>query len=107
MTSYFVKGYKEKYGKEPNVNRYAARWGFDALLQGTSKADSKLLVDYYFTTPSAKRHDIDWFFYNYEKLAQSMIDAEEAARERRVLMEASKIRAEAWRQSGKQGIANS
>src|SRR6478735_6121770 len=106
MTSYYMKGYKEKYGSAPNVNRNTARWGFDSVLHDMSKQHVKMLLDYYFEVPSDRRHDLDWFFYNYEKLNRSKLEQEEAKAARTKLMEESRIRAEAWRKSGKQGIAN-
>lgn len=107
LTSYYVKGYEVRYGVKPNVNRNTARWGFDSMLQDLSMNHVRQLIDYYFTTPPTRRHDLDWFFYNYEKLNNAMSEAREDAKHRSKLMEESKQRAEAWRQSGKQGIADS
>lgn len=106
LTSYYAKKYKEKYDTEPNVNRFSARWGFDSVLSGMGVTQAKELIDYYFTTPPTRRHDLDWFFYNYEKLVKAWRDGKSDAEHRRKLMEESKIRAEKWRQSGKQGIAD-
>lgn len=106
ITSYYEKQYKEKYGSAPNVNRVTARWNFDSILQAMSTAQAKELIDYYFTTPPTRRHELEWFFYNYEKLVKAMYEAKEDAAHRRKLMEESKARAEQWRNSGKQGIAN-
>jgi hypothetical protein len=107
LTTYFIQGYEKKYGKKPSVNRNTARWGFDSILHDKSIMDTKFLIDYYFTTPDTKKHDLDWFFYNYDKLWNAMEEAHEDAQHRKKLMEESKKRAEAWRQSGRQGIANS
>ena len=106
LISYYEKGYVAKYGKIPNVNRYAARWGFDSVLQSMGMTQARALVDYYFTTPGTKKHDLDWFFYNYHKLVDGMQRAQEDSAHRRKLMEESKIRAERWRQSGKQGTTD-
>lgn len=106
LTSYFEKIYKEKYGVAPNVNRYAARWGFDSVLQSMNSQQAKALLDYYLTTPPTRKHDLDWFFYHYHDLIESMLKAKEDAAHRRKLMEESKLRAEQWRKSGKQGITN-
>lgn len=106
LISYFEKKYKEVYDKPPNVNRYSARWGFDSVLMSMGSTQAKELIDYYFTTPKTRLHDLDWFFYNYEKLVKGMQDSREDAAHRRKLMEESKKRAEQWRLSGKQGIAD-
>jgi hypothetical protein len=106
LTSYFEKKFVERHGRVPNVNRYAARWGFDSVLTSMDMAEAKALVDYYLTTPDTRMHDLDWFFYNYHKLIESMHRSQADAAHRARLMEESKSRAEQWRQSGKQGIAN-
>lgn len=106
MTSYFLKQYEAKYGRQANVNRYSARWGFDAILSGMSMDQAKALVDYYLTTPPTRKHDLDWLFYNYEKIVDAMNRSKDDAAHRIKLMEESKKRAELWRQSGKQGITN-
>lgn len=107
LITYFINGYEGRYGRKPEVNRYSARWGFDSILQDMSMVEARSLIDYYFTTPPTRRHELDWFFYNYDKLHVAMIEARDDAAHRRKLMEESKKRAEAWRQSGKQGIADS
>jgi hypothetical protein len=98
--SYYEKLYKEKYGTPKRVNKYAARWGFDAILQDLTVDEAKGLLDYYFLTNSARRHDLEWFFYNYDKLdsAKDTHD-KEAERQARIRQE-SKIRAEKWKEHG-------
>jgi hypothetical protein len=97
LVSYFGKQYKAKYGFDPKVNRYKARWGFDAILMDMSVDEAKALIDYYFGTVSPSGHDLDWLFYNYDKLAEAKekTDADRAALA--VLREQSKKRAEEWR----------
>jgi hypothetical protein len=106
LTSYYVKKFKEKMGREPNVNRHAARWNFDSVLQGLSGDSVKELIDYYFTTPNERNYDLDWFFYNYHKLVTAKSKAEADAEHRRKIRAESKERAERWRASGKQRITN-
>jgi len=106
MTSYFVKGYKERYkGQEPVLNRHSARWGFESILMGMPPEEVKGLIDYYFTTTSQKRHALDWFFYNYEKLQTSMDEVEKDRARRKQLREESEARAAEWRARGNTGIA--
>lgn len=106
LTSYFEKIYNEKYGRSPNVNRYAARWGFDSVLQSMSMTQAKELLDYYLTTPGNRKHDLDWFFYHYHDLVTGMQTSADDSAHRSKLMEESRIRAERWRNSGKQGITD-
>jgi len=106
LTRYFVEAYKVKHGREPTVNRWSARWGFDAMLQGMPSEEVKSLIDYYLTTPNERMHDIEWFFYNYHKLIKAKHDVDVDVDHRRKLMQESKQRAEEWRQSGKRSIAS-
>lgn len=107
MTSYFVKGYKVRYrGQEPKVNRHAARWGFESILMGMSPDKVKELIDYYFTTTSQKRHSLDWFLYNYEKLEDGLEQLELDRERREKLRKESAERVAEWRTRGNTGIAS-
>lgn len=106
LTSYYEKAFQQKHGRAPNVNRWSARWGFDSVLQSMNSQQAKDLLDYYFTTPATKQHDLDWFFYHYHNLVDGMLKSRTEKAHRNRLMEESKIRAEKWRQSGKQSITN-
>lgn len=98
LVTYFGKNYKEKYGFDPKVNRYAARWGFDSILMDMSVDDAKALIDYYFLTVSPNGHTLDWFFYNYEKLAEAKEKTDADQKRLAVIREATKKRTEEWRQ---------
>lgn len=97
MVSYFSKVYKDKYGTAPVVNRYKARWGFDSVLLSIDESETKKLIDYYFETASPNGHDLDWFFYNYDKLIIAMEKRDKDAVELARLREESKRRTEEWR----------
>lgn len=97
LTTYFGQQYVEKYGYKPKLNRYSARWGFDSILMDMSSKDVKALIDYYFQTLSPNGHTLDWFFYNYERLAEAK-EKTDADRERLAkIRKATKARAEEWR----------
>ena len=104
LTTYFVTKYKERYGAEPVVNRHSARWGFDSLLQGMSPEDARALLDFYLTTASSNKHKLDWFFYNYDKIMESLSDVDKDKTSRKKLMEESERRAREWRERGNEGI---
>lgn len=107
LTSYFDKKYFEKYDRESGVNRFSARWGFDAMLGSLSVVQVKTLIDYYLTNmASTRRHDLDWFFYNYEKVTNSMLESRDASSHREKLLIQSRERAEAWRNSGRNSLAD-
>lgn len=105
LTTYFVQTFKAKYQSNPVVNRHSARWGFDAILMDMNVADIKALIDYYFTV-AGKKHSLEWFLYNYDKLIEAyQVQKQDAAR-RAKLREDSEKRAREWRESGKRGIGS-
>jgi hypothetical protein len=107
LTSYYIKKYKERYAQDPVVNRHAARWGFDSVLMDMSVADAKEVIDFYFMTNSPRRHSLDWFLYNYEKLVATMLAQAEDAANRARLRKESEERAKEWREKrGNTGITS-
>lgn len=98
LVTYFGKKSKEKYGFDPKVNRYAARWGFDSILMDMSSKDAEALIDYYFQTVSPNGHSLDWFFYNYEKLAEAKEKTDADRKRLAEIRKATKKRTEEWRQ---------
>jgi hypothetical protein len=107
LTSHYIKLFKQKFGTEPVVNRHSARWGFDSVLLGMPPSEAKELLEFYFTTGSTNRHDLQWFFYNYEKLEDSLTEVEKDQKARAKLRQESAQRAKEWRERGNTGIANS
>lgn len=107
MTSYYVTKYKEKYDRAPTgVNRNTARWNWEGILTDMNLDAAKKLVDFYFETNNERKHPLDWFFYNYEKLEESQ-EALKAEKQRRAkVMEESAKRAAEWRARGNTGIGS-
>lgn len=97
MTTYFGQRYEAKYGFKAKVNRYAARWGFDSILMDMSSDDAKALIDYYFQTVSPNSHSLDWFFYNYEKLAEAKEKTDADRKRLAGIRRATQARTEEWR----------
>lgn len=92
---------------EPVVNRHSARWSFASVLEGLSPDEVKALIDYYFTTNSTKRHNLEWFFYNYDKLIEGRTESDKDKDRRERLRHESEQRAREWRERfGNQGITS-
>lgn len=106
MTTYYVKLYKQKYGVDPQFNRHTARWGFESVLTDMPKDKAKKLLEFYFDTGSGNRHDLDWFFYNYDKLERSVSEVDKDRAHREKLRAESEERARRWRERGNTGIAD-
>lgn len=97
LVTYYIKAFEKKYHRTPIVNRFSARWGFDSILLSTPEREIKSLLDYYFQTISPNEHSLDWFFYNYEKLAVSKGRSDEDIAHLKRLREESERRTEEWR----------
>lgn len=104
LTSKYIDLYVATYGTKPSVNRYSARWGFEAVLMDYTPSEAVKLLEYYFSTYSNKKHSLDWFLYNYEKLASLREESKVAHERQRVMMEESQRRVEEWRARGNYGI---
>ena len=104
MTTYYMNAWREKYKREPSVNRNTARWAWEGMLMDMPPAEVKKLVDFYFSTKSERLHALDWFFYNYEKLESAMVQLDLDRQRRERMREESAKRAEEWRARGNKGI---
>lgn len=98
MVTYFAEQYKAKYGVKPELNRFKARWVFDDMLTDIEEEDVKKIIDYYFATQSLVGHSLDWFQYNYEKLAVAMEATEKDRAALALIREESRRRTEEWNQ---------
>lgn len=98
LSSYYIKKYEERYGVKPVINRNKARWSWDNILADMTPTQIRRLLDYYFASNSSKAHDLDNFFYNYDKIIKSMEDSVTHREERQRLMKESEERAKEWRQ---------
>lgn len=99
LINYYERLHKQYQGPV-NINRYTARWGFDAVLMSMSLDDAKALLDYYFNTTGD--HSLTWFFYNYDSLNEDRLKAEEDNAERIILRRQSEKRAKEWREQFEQ-----
>jgi hypothetical protein len=101
LTSYYEKLYKARYGKAPIVNKFKARYGFDAILQGLKKDEQAAvygLLDYYFKTSSTNGHALSWFFNNYDRLEETKQLQYEDEQQKIRLRAESEERARKWKE---------
>lgn len=97
LSTYFGQQFKSKYGFDHRFNRNKARWSWDNILMDMTLTETKDLIDYYFTTVSPNGHTLEWFFYNYDKLAEAKEKTDADQKSLALIREASKKRAEEWR----------
>jgi RecA-family ATPase len=69
--SFYCTLYKDKYGKQPVVNKYREKWGMLDVLETVEYDRAKTLLEYYFHV-NKPGHPLNWFFYNFDKLDDSL-----------------------------------
>lgn len=97
LSHHFGQAFKKKYGFDHKFNRNKARWSWDNILMDMTMDETKALIDYYFTTISPNGHTLEWFFYNYDKLAEAKEKVDEDRRALAEIRERTRIRTEEWR----------
>jgi len=95
LTTYFVSGYTDKFSKKPVVSRNKARWQWEGILMDFTPVEARELVDYYFD--KYENNTLEWFLYNYEKVAESKSNFEENRKRATKIMSETQRRAEEWR----------
>lgn len=98
LSDYYIKKYVERYGEKPIINRNKARWSWDNIMHDLKPAEIRELLDYYFASNSAKAHDLDNFFYNYDKIITSKIAYDKDRVERKRMMKETEERTRRWRE---------
>lgn len=94
-TTYYVTKHQELLGFAPVVNRNKARYGFEGILMDYSPSETREIIDHYLA--HYDKPNLEWFFYNYDKVVVAMeeyIEEQEAQQKRR---EATAQRLQEWR----------
>lgn len=93
LISLYIQEFVGKYKRQPQINRYKSKWGFDAMVQDLTYETAQEVVKYYFRTERTG-HDIAFLHNNYEKIAQFYKEKQEDEERRRVLREETRRRVE-------------
>lgn len=76
LVDYYAFKFKETYGRDPIVNKFRDRWGFQDMVESISFEDCKRVIDFYFKTSNAG-HKLGTLFTNFDKLLSSLREAEQ------------------------------
>lgn len=82
LVSLYIGLYKNKYNKQPFVNRYREKWAMKDVIETVGFDRSKELLEYYFKC-NKPGHPLNWFLYNFDKLDITLVNtlADEKRRE--------------------------
>jgi hypothetical protein len=93
LVSLYCALFKQKYNKQPVVNKYREKWAMQDVIDSVGYDRAKVLVEYYFTITKSG-HPISWFFYNFEKLDLTLEQTEQDKSRRELIRSKTKIMVE-------------
>lgn len=86
LITYYVKKYTEKYGTQPNLNRYREKYGMADVVDSVGYDRGKVIMDYYFDKVEKPGHPIIFYFYNFDKIDTLMKQLDEENIKRKEVM---------------------
>lgn len=93
LVSLYIALYKNKYNKQPVVNRYREKWAMQDVIDSVGFDRAKQLMEYYFKCKK-DGHPMNWFLYNFDKLDDVLIRSSEDIKLRATLRSKTKIMVE-------------
>ena len=81
LLSYYLKLYKEKYDKQPTINRYKEKYAMADVVDSVGYERGKALLDYYFRLMKPG-HPLQFFLYNFDRMDEVVreLDKDKVAR---------------------------
>jgi len=81
--------YKDRYGRTPQMNKFREKWAMQDVIDSVGFDRAKELLIYYFSL-SKGGHPLQFFFYNFDRMENAMIEAGKDKERRRLLLEETK-----------------
>jgi hypothetical protein len=81
--------YEIKYNKKPTINRHREKWAMNDVIDSVGYDRAKELLEYYFkvTKPG---HPLTFFYYNFDKIDESMVKLQQDKERREFLLAQTK-----------------
>lgn len=94
LTSGYIKIWKQKYPNAgaPNFNANKAVFGWKAMRMTMSVKEIQELVEFFFTLPSSKQHDLHAFLWDYDEIVEKKRVTEKDRAQRAKIAQASEQR---------------
>ena len=87
LLSLYSNLYEGMYSTKPTINRYKEKWAMQDVIDSIGFERSKNVLYYYFETGKS-RHPLNFFYNNFERIEDMMIQIkEDKARNTRLLQE--------------------
>ncbi len=81
--------YAEKYNKKPRLNKYREKWAMQDVIDSVGYSRAKEILEYYFKTGKSG-HPLSFFYNNFDRLEDMMIQIEKDKENRERLLEQTK-----------------
>ena len=81
--------YKDKYGRTITINKFREKWAMQDVIDSVGFDRAKDLLEYYFGL-SKNGHQLQFFFYNFDKMDMLKLEIEKDKEKRRLLLEETK-----------------
>ena len=89
LLTLFQNLYKEKYKKDPSINKFREKWGMQDVIDSVGFDRAKELLEYYFVLPR-NAHTMQFFLYNFDKMDIVKVEIEKDKEKRRLLLQETK-----------------
>jgi hypothetical protein len=89
LLSLYEKLYTEKYNKTARLNKFKEKWAMQDVIESVGYDRARELLEYYFRV-TKQGHPLQWFFYNFDRLDDMLLQSKEDDERRRKMREATK-----------------
>lgn len=89
LLSLYESLYSQRYSKKPRLNKYKEKWAMADVIESIGYERSRELLEYYFKV-SKQGHPLQWFFYNFDRLDDMLMQSQEDNQRRKKMREATK-----------------
>lgn len=89
LLSLYESLYLDKYSKKPTVNRFKEKWAMGDVIDSVGYDRAKELLGYYFKVRK-QGHPLQWFFYNFDRLDDMLMQSKEDECRRKKMRDATR-----------------
>lgn len=89
LLTIYMALYEQKYGKKPRLNKYKEKWAMQDVLDSIGFEAAKDVLNYYFRTGKSG-HPLNFFYNNFDRLEDMMIQINKDIANRARLLEETK-----------------
>ena len=89
LLTIYMALYEQRYGKKPRINKYKEKWAMQDVLDSIGFEQAKDVLNYYFRT-GKNGHPLNFFYNNFDRLEDMMIQIHKDVANRARLLEQTK-----------------